>query len=33
VDVDREITTTSPIQVEGTGEALRIMVPADSHLD
>lgn len=32
VDVDGEITTTTPIQVHVTGEALRVMVPPDSPL-
>ena len=33
VDVDGEISGTTPIHVQLSGEALRIMVPPDSYLD
>jgi YegS/Rv2252/BmrU family lipid kinase len=33
VDVDGEVSGTTPIHVQVTGEALRVMVPQDSDLD
>jgi len=33
VDVDGEVTTTTPVRVRVTGEALRMMVPEESELE